>query len=401
MHLSGRIAKLKAYKIIIGFPLLGLNAGLPPSVLQLQVDAAGCDWLEAAGGLTKTQGPHLRIPGQALPPGFNSAKLRPASQPLTASGRWNNLARRAAAWPASRGNSSVIRLLRGLSDIAGDYPLILCDVWGVLHNGIRAFDGAKDALARYRKAGGCVVLLTNSPNPGWFVTAQLGRLGVTRNAYDAIVSSGDVTVSLLIKRAGACLFQIGPPGETALFDEVRALTGKAPRVVPLKEAQYVLCTGLSDPFREVLADYDATLAAMRARDLELICANPDILVEDGGEVFYCAGAVAERYAAAGGKVIMAGKPFAPIYVRALELAREFCGGGNKSSHPVLVIGDTMATDIKGAHLQGYDSLFVTAGIHRGELHRKSKSAALDEAALMELVQTTEFAPTAAIAELVW
>src|SRR5262245_53852372 len=175
----------------------------------------------------------------------------------------------------------------------------MCDVWGVLHNGLRAFDGAVEALERFRANGGRVVLLTNSPDPGRFVTGQLDRLGVSRNAYDAIVSSGDVTVSLLAERAEASLFQIGPPDETALFEDVLALTGRVPRLVPVEQAQFVLCTGLVDPWRETPADYDAILAAMLARDLELLCANPDILVEDGGKVFYCAGAIAERYAGAG------------------------------------------------------------------------------------------------------
>ena len=212
-------------------------------------------------------------------------------------------------------------LLRGLAGLAGGYDVILCDVWGVLHNGLTAFQNAAEALSRFRAKGGKVVLLTNSPNPSRLVVAQLDRLGVSRKAYDTIVSSGDVTVALLIERAGAGLFRLGPPEETALFEEVLALRGEMLHLVPLKQASFVLCTGLVDPYRETPEDYDAILAAMHARRLELICANPDIVVEDGGRLFYCAGAIAERYAAAGGKVIQAGKPCAPIYARALELAR--------------------------------------------------------------------------------
>ena len=292
------------------------------------------------------------------------------------------------------------RLLRGLSDIADGYRLIMCDVWGVLHNGLRAFDGAKLALERFRANGGRVVLLTNSPNPSRAVAAQLDRLGVSRDAYDAIVSSGDVTVSLLAERAGASLFQIGPPSETALFEEVLAVAGKVPRKVPLKQAQFVLCTGLVDPFRETPADYDAILVAMRARNLELLCANPDIVVEDGGQHFYCAGAIAERYARAGGKVIMAGKPFTPIYARALELAQAD-SERTVGRYPILVIGDTVETDIRGAHLHGFDSLFVTTGVHRKELHGASQGAALDRKALCQFVTAADFMPTATIPELVW
>jgi HAD superfamily hydrolase (TIGR01459 family) len=242
--------------------------------------------------------------------------------------------------------------------------------------------------------------MTNSPNPSRFVAAQLARLGVTRKAYDAIVSSGDVTVSLLVERASGGLFHLGPPDEIALFEEVLALCGKAPHFVPLKQANFVLCTGLADPWHETPANYDELLAAMRARNLELICANPDIVVEDGGRLFYCAGAIAERYAGAGGKVVQAGKPFAPIFSRALELAG---GPHTKSIDParILVIGDAMRTDIKGAHDQGFDSLFVTSGIHRKELHGPAQNTCIDAAAFRKFMEASDFAPTAAIPELVW
>ena len=292
------------------------------------------------------------------------------------------------------------RLVRGLADLASGYNVILSDVWGVVHNELVAFERATEALGRFRAGGGKVVLMTNSPNPRRIVAAQLARLGVPRKAYDAIVSSGDVTVSLLVERAGAGLFHLGPANETALFEEVLALRGEAPRLEPLKQADFVLCTGLADPWHETPADYEELLAAMRARNLELICANPDIVVEDGGKLFYCAGAIAERYAGAGGKVIQAGKPFAPIFARALELA----GGPHpKTIDParVLVIGDAMRTDIKGAHDQGFDSLFVTSGIHRMELHGGAEGAALDAAAFRQFLEAADFSPTAAIPELVW
>jgi HAD superfamily hydrolase (TIGR01459 family) len=294
----------------------------------------------------------------------------------------------------------VTRLVRGLAELASGYKLILSDVWGVVHNGLIAFEKAADALGRFRAGGGKVVLMTNSPNPSRFVEAQFARLGVTREAYDAIVSSGDVTVSLLVERAGAGLFHLGPPDETALFEEARALSGKAPRLVPLNQANFVLCTGLADPWRETPADYDPILAAMRARNLELICANPDIVVEDGGRSFYCAGAIAERYAGVGGKVIQAGKPFAPIFARALEVA---WGPDSKiiERARVLVIGDALRTDIKGAHDQGFDSLFVTSGIHRKELHGPAQGTGLDAAAFRHFMEAADFAPTAAIPELIW
>ena len=293
------------------------------------------------------------------------------------------------------------RLVRGLADLARRYKVILSDVWGVVHNGRVAFESATEALGRFRVGGGMVVLMTNSPNPSRFVEAQLARLGVTRKAYDAIVSSGDVTVSLLVARAGAALFHLGPPNETALFEEVLALSGKAPRVVPLKQANFVLCTGLADPWNETPADYDVqSLASMRAEPRVHLRQIPDIVVEEGAKLFYCAGAIAERYARAGGKVIQAGKPFAPIFVRALELAKGPCTKAIDRER-VLVIGDAMRTDINGAHDQGLDSLFVTSGIHRKELHGGARDTGLDAAAFRQFMDAADFAPTAAIPELVW
>lgn len=306
--------------------------------------------------------------------------------------------------------------MRGLAELAEAYDVILCDVWGVLHNGSRSFRKALDALARFRGKGGRVILITNSPKPSRRVQAQLERLGASTKAYDAIVSSGDVTVSLLLERQESPLFHLGPAEEQALFEEVLALTGKPPRLVGLGEADFALCTGLADPFKEKLSDYDARLARMRARDLDLICANPDILVEDGGSIFYCAGAIAERYAAAGGRVIHAGKPFAPIYARALELANQLTGRPIDRSR-VLVIGDAMRTDIKGACDQGLASLLVTSGIHRKELvgvpeesekgegadieKGLEKESRLDVAALRRLTETAGYRPNMAIAELIW
>lgn len=245
-----------------------------------------------------------------------------------------------------------------------------------------------------------MALITNAPNPSRVVRAHLDRLGVPREAYDAIVSSGDVATALLIERADAPLLHIGPAWETALFEEVSALTGKRPHIASLDEAGFVLCTGLTDPTRETPADYDPQLARMRARGLDLICANPDIVVQDGANLVYCAGAIAERYEAMGGRVIQAGKPFPPIYARALALVSEL-GKSALDRSRALAIGDFMRTDIKGACGQGLASLFVTSGIHREELHGAGATAGLDAAALRQFAQAAGFAPTAAIAELVW
>ncbi|PNG25967.1 TIGR01459 family HAD-type hydrolase [Methylocella silvestris] len=292
------------------------------------------------------------------------------------------------------------RLIAGLSEIADGYDVILSDVWGVVHNGASAFAGAADALGRFRARGGAVILITNSPAPSRIVTAQLNELGFPSSAYDAVVSSGDVTVSLLIERSGQSLFHIGAPQETGLFEEVAARDGHAPRFAPIASADFVLCTGFIDFFSETPEDYDERLKLIFARKLDFLCANPDLVVEVDGALSYCAGAIAERYERLGGNVIQAGKPFAPIYDRALTLAGAARGGAVERAR-VLAIGDAMRTDIRGAAKQGFDSVLVTSGIHRDALHGAAEHAAIHAAALQQFVLDFGLRPSAAIAQLVW
>jgi HAD superfamily hydrolase (TIGR01459 family) len=293
------------------------------------------------------------------------------------------------------------RLIAGLAEVADRYDVVLSDVWGVVHNGATAFAAAADALRRFRAKGGAVVLITNSPAPSRIVRAQLDSLGAPRDAYDGIISSGDVTISLLMERPGQSLFHIGAAQETGLFDEVAALRGEAPRQAPIESADFVLCTGFIDFWRETPRDYDARLNRIYDRRLDFICANPDLVVEVDGVMSYCAGAIAERYSRLGGKVIQAGKPFAPIYELALAVANQARGLEADRSR-VLAIGDAMRTDIKGAADQGFDSVLVTSGIHREDLHSISEDGdSIDAAALRQFVDAAALRPSAAIAKLVW
>jgi ribonucleotide monophosphatase NagD (HAD superfamily) len=203
---------------------------------------------------------------------------------------------------------------------------------------------------------------------------------------------------MLAERSNEAVFHLGPPGETALFDEFLAVSGKTQRRAALEHADFVLCTGLVDPYESKPADYDPMLGRMLAKRLDFICANPDVVVEIGGELSYCAGAIAERYAGMGGKVIQAGKPFAPIYDQAMRLVGKSDGGGDRSR--ILAIGDAMQTDIKGACAQNLASLFVTSGIHRDQLH-PAKSPEVATLVLRQIAEDAGFAPTAVIAELAW
>ena len=280
---------------------------------------------------------------------------------------------------------------RHFATLAGDYDAVLCDVWGVVHNGVAAAAEACDALARFRERGGTVVLITNAPRPGESARLTLDRLGVPRAAYDGIVSSGDVTRALIAARAGARVFHIGPERDLALFEGLDA------PMTPLEHADYAVCTGLTDDTVETPHDYRDLIARMRARSLPMICANPDVVVERGNKLIYCAGAIADLYAAAGGEVIYAGKPYRPIYEQALALT-EAARGAPVEHHRLLAIGDSVRTDLKGAAAFGIDCLFVTAGIHAEELGNRHDP---DAAALAGIFAAAGVAPKAVMHRLSW
>ena len=244
----------------------------------------------------------------------------------------------------------------GLSELAAQYRAVLCDVWGVIHNGVRSFAPACDALARYRAQGGTVVLITNAPRTSHFIVEQMGTLGVSPDCYDAIVTSGDVTRALLLERGSAKTFHVGSEREKTLYE------GLDLQFVGEGDADLISCTGLFDDTVETPDDYAERLAAWHRRGLPMICANPDIVVERGDRFVWCAGSLAERYKAIGGISYVAGKPNAPIYEAALKKA-EAIRGGPIARDTVIAIGDGAPTDLRGACDQNLDVLFVTGGIH--------------------------------------
>jgi HAD superfamily hydrolase (TIGR01459 family) len=281
--------------------------------------------------------------------------------------------------------------------LAGGYDVVLSDVWGVVHNGVAATPEACDALERFRANGGTVVLITNAPRPGEVVArTMLDRLGVPRAAYDGIVSSGDVTRALVAARAGKRLFHIGPQRDLPMFEGLDA------PVAPLENADYAVCSGLTDDTVETPEDYHELIERMRARGLTMICANPDVVVERGDKLVYCAGAVADLYAAAGGEVIYAGKPYRPIYDQALAIAQAAHGlqenGGPLDHHRVVAIGDSVRTDLKGAAAFGVDCVFVTAGIHAEELGSRENPST---SALSDIFAAAGLFPKAVMRRLTW
>jgi HAD superfamily hydrolase (TIGR01459 family) len=292
--------------------------------------------------------------------------------------------------------AQTVRQISGLSEISGRYDAVLCDIWGVLHNGVASFPPASEALSSFRARGGAVVLITNAPRPSPPVVRQVLKLGVPPEAFDAVATSGDVTIGLMKRETGDRVLHIGPARDLSLFDAA-AEAGVRPRLVALEEAQYALCTGLRRDAIETPDDYEPELKALAALAMPMICANPDIIIHRGDTLIYCAGALARRYEDLGGQVAYAGKPYAPIYDRALMLA-ERARGSPIEKRRVLAIGDGMKTDIAGAVRAGLDALFVTGGVHRS-VHRETLASPADPVELQRLYDECGMFPVAAIPSL--
>jgi HAD superfamily hydrolase (TIGR01459 family) len=253
-----------------------------------------------------------------------------------------------------------VQSIGAVRELAGRYDAVLCDVWGVLHDGRTVFPGAGDALIGLRAAGVRVVLLTNMPRPSSTMPGALARLGFPDDAWDAIVTSGDAIRGELARRAPGPALRLGRGTDRGLWD------GLGLRFVDdLDEGRFLVIAGLRDE-RETPLDYAAILRAARAKDLELLCANPDRQIMSGGELRWCAGSVADAYAAIGGRVVQAGKPYPAIYERAFEVLAELAGGAVPRER-ILAIGDGPMTDLLGAQRQGLDSLFIATGIHGDSL----------------------------------
>jgi HAD superfamily hydrolase (TIGR01459 family) len=250
--------------------------------------------------------------------------------------------------------------IRHFSEISASYDVVLSDVWGVIHNGREAFPEACAALAAFRAGRGPVILISNSPRPHEQVVGQLAGLKVPREAWTDMVTSGDATRAFLAELAPGPAWAIGPDRDAPLYE------GLGLRFAGPEEAAFISCTGPYDDEVEKPEDYRARFALTLERDLEMICANPDLVVQRGDRLIYCGGALAELYAVMGGRVRMAGKPYAPIYEACLARAAELLGRPIDRKR-VLCIGDAVATDLKGANQQGLDTLFVAGGIHGGEL----------------------------------
>ena len=278
-----------------------------------------------------------------------------------------------------------------LRDLVGEVDVILSDIWGVVHNGLKAHPEACEALGNFRKGGGAVVLITNAPRPADSVQRQLRKLNVADDVYDAIVSSGDLTRAYIESHQKRTLLHIGPERDSSLFREFDISFGD------VESADYIVCSGLFDDERETAEDYRAVLTRAAERKLMMVCANPDIVVERGERLIYCAGALADMYGTFGGEVLYAGKPHRPIYEQALALAAKARGKPADPSR-VLAIGDSVRTDLEGANGFGLNCLFVTSGIHAEELGARDRP---EQEAIAKLFTAATKLPVAVTSRLRW
>ena len=283
---------------------------------------------------------------------------------------------------------TTLKFAERLRDLVGDVDVLLSDIWGVVHNGLVAFPEACEALQNFRAQGGTVILITNAPRPADSVRRQLRKLDVADETYDAIVSSGDLTRNFVAGHPGERMFWVGPERDNSIYRDLD------PVLAPLEEADYIVCTGLFDDETESAENYRAMMQKARERNLKLVCANPDIVVERGDRLIYCAGAIAELYLELGGEVIFYGKPHRPIYERAMALAAERRGREVMPGR-VLAIGDSVRTDLAGARGFGIDCLFVTRGIHADDFE------GIDQLDPLSVKELFGHPPRALMRELRW
>lgn len=266
-------------------------------------------------------------------------------------------------------------IIQNLKNIAQDYDAIFCDIWGVIHNGREAFWPAINALKEFRNCAKPVILISNSPRPSDKIPMQLESMNIQNDCYDDIVTSGDATI-LACREFGNKAYRLGPPKDDFFFNSIGA------QFVGIEDAQYIVCTGPRDDLNESAESYRDELRELSKHNLPFICANPDKMVQHGDKIIPCGGALADIYEELGGKVIMAGKPFSPIY----DMTRAKCAkvlGYLPQNSKILCIGDGLKTDILGANLQNMDCLFVADGIHAQDMKDENGLSAFKTAAFLE------------------
>ena len=276
-----------------------------------------------------------------------------------------------------------IKKINNFQDIEDNYDALICDVWGVIHNGRELFEGVNDCLVKFRSKQKSVVLLSNAPRPSKYIERMLNQLGLDRKSFNEIVTSGDMTMSVLNEsHYGSKCYHIGPDRDLNIFDGVNVSR------VSFDEADFLFVTGLFDDETEDENSYSSILDEAKKRNLKLVCANPDIVVQRGEKLIPCAGAISKKYEEIGGKTINIGKPFSPIFDKAVNLIK----GINENQNPrIIVIGDGLETDIKGANILKMDSLLVLGGLFASESERN----------IIEVLKKKNIFPSYYTEELKW
>lgn len=286
--------------------------------------------------------------------------------------------------------SSPTPILDRAGDLLARYDVVFCDVWGVVHNGAVAYAEGCALLAAFRRAGGTVVLITNAPRHARAVARVLDEKGVPRDCWDTIVSSGALAAAAINERGYARVHHIGPDRDLDLFEDINA-----ERLTDFAAADAIIATGLVHDRCESGEDYRERLVPAAERGLPFICANPDLVVDVGGTLLPCAGAIAVVYEELGGDVLWAGKPHPTPYRRA-QAEAERLREASVDPARILAIGDAVRTDIAGAGQFGIDALLIGQGIHRDTLMPKGE---INPAALAELLAPAEHHPIAAMPTL--
>jgi HAD superfamily hydrolase (TIGR01459 family) len=283
-------------------------------------------------------------------------------------------------------------ILTSAAEFLANYDVLLCDVWGVLHDGRVAYPSANDSLPRYRARGGMVVLVSNAPMTGVAIGKLLDEKGVSRDCWDAIVGSGDIAIAHIAKEKYATVYGIGPrPRDNSFFDAVPTLGDD------LASADAIACTGLLHERTETAEDYRPLLEKALARKLPFVCVNPDLAVHVGADLLPCAGAIAALYETMGGTAFWCGKPHASAYAMGLQVAEKLRGRPADLKR-VLGIGDAVRTDLASAAGAGVDALFIAQGLHRDELIVYEK---INPIALATLLAKNKAAPKATMIGLNW
>ncbi|MDW3117443.1 MAG: TIGR01459 family HAD-type hydrolase [Roseovarius pacificus] len=287
------------------------------------------------------------------------------------------------------------QIIQSLSEISDRYDALFVDLWGCVHNGVRALPAAVTALQAYRESGGVVVLVTNSPRPRLGVEKQLDHFGVPRDCWDSIATSGDSARAAMFRgMVGEKVYFIGEDRDIRFFEPLQVIEDPVDvRIVPLDQAEGIVCTGPFDPTADPVV-YRPDFLYAKQKGLKLLCANPDIVVDRGDHREWCAGALARLYTEMGGESLYFGKPHPPIY----DLARRRLAatGHDVENGAILAIGDGIHTDIAGALGEDIDSLFISGGLAATETKTSHQP---DEKALTAFLENEKMLPTYTIGQL--